>query len=269
MQVLLPGLPRVHSEGRPLMAVLRIILNGLIMLAEAGAAAAIAWAGYRYPFYFAAGTAGIAFLLGARLEVLRLRNELPFYFGAGALGRGLLIPLVGFLEAFLKAILAAVAALFTFSGTNTDRLLWVAVVFALTVYAGSSLLRLLSIKLGAIPERWGFFRLGAPLGLMFSAGIAVLVAAAVIAQPTVSDIGWKIIWEMPAKPSVEQVSELFFQLKQAFDDFIVALLSSVMERDWARIVAIIISVNVLTGFVASIYAAVISAAVRWAEERLP
>jgi len=37
---------------------------------------------------------------------------------------------------------------------------------------------------------------------------------------SVGDIGWTMVWEMPAKPSVEQVSELLFQLKQAFDDFV-------------------------------------------------
>jgi hypothetical protein len=65
------------------------------------------------------------------------------------------------------------------------------------------------------------------------------------------------------------VSELFFQLKQAFDDFIVTLLRAVMSEEWARVVGIVVSVNVLTGFVAAVYAAVIAACVRAAEERLP
>jgi hypothetical protein len=84
----------------------------------------------------------------------------------------------------------------------------------------------------------------------------------------VSDIGWKIVWELPDKPSVEQVSELFFQLKQAFDDFIVTLLSTVFERDVARVLAIAVSVNVLAGFVAALWAAVIAGCVREAEQTL-
>lgn len=257
-----------HGPARPMIA-LRILLNGLIMLAEIALIAAVAWAGYTRPFSFAAATAGLAFVLGLGLEVARLRNELPFYFGPGRVGRGVLAPFVGFFEALFKGVLAGVAALFTFSGTNADRLYWIALVFGLTVYAGSSVLRVLSLKLDARPMRWGFFRLGPPLGLLFSAGVTVLAAAALIQSASVSEIGWKIIWEMPAKPSVEQVSELFFQIKQAFDDFIVALLSAVMSERWARIVAVLVSVNVLTGFVASIYAAVIASLVRWAEERLP
>jgi hypothetical protein len=55
---------------------------------------------------------------------------------------------------------------------------------------------------------------------------------------------------------------LFFRLKQAFDDFVVTLLSAYLNPTWARAVGIIISVNVLAGFVASLYAAVIAGIVR-------
>lgn len=251
------------------MAVLRVLLNGLIMLAELAAVAAVAWAGYRYPFLFAAMTAGLAFLVGLRLEVARLRNELPFYFGAAGSGRGLLVPLVGFGEALFKSIMAGIAALFTFSGTDVDRLFWVAALFGLAVFAGSSVLRLLSIRLAAIPSRWGFFRLGPPLGLLFSLGLTVLASLAILPQTSLSDLGWKIVWDMPPRPSLEEVSELFFQIKQVFDDFIVTLLSGVMTQSAARVAGIFISVNVLAGFVASLYSALIATLVRWAEERLP
>lgn len=252
------------------MVVLRVLLNGLIMLAELAAVAGVAWAGLHHPFLFAALTAGVSFVLGLRLEAARLRNELPFYFDIGLTPlRFIFVPLVGLVEALMKAVLAGLAALFTFSGTDQSRLFWVAVLFGLTVFAGSSVLRVLSIKAAAHPSRWGYFRLGAPLGLLFSAGLAILAATSVIPPASLSDIGWKIVWELPEKPTLEQVSELFFQLKQAFDDFIVTLLSTVMAREWGRVLGVLASVNVLAGFVASVYAAVIAAFVRGAEERLP
>jgi len=250
------------------MVVFRILTNALIMAAEAAAVVVIAAAGFYYPFHFAAATALIGFALGLNLEAKRLRNELPFYFRNRAATTFVLVPVVGLVEALFKGLLAGLAAVFTFSGTDPDRLYWVAVVFGLTVYAGGSLLRALSIQFDAYPSRWGYFRLAPPLGLMFSAGIATLVAYGLIASQTVSDIGWRIVWELPQKPSVSQVSELFFQLKQAFDDFIVTMLATVMEKDWARLIGVAISVNVLTGFVASVYAALVAAAVRWAEDTL-
>jgi hypothetical protein len=251
------------------MIVLRILLNGLIMAAEITAVVAVAMAGYLYPFAFAAVTAFLTLMLGFRLEAARLRNELPFYFGGSVARTFFFVPFVGLVEATMKGVLAGLAALFTFSGTNSDRLFWVAVVFAVSVYAGAAILRYLSIKLDAVPARWGYFRLAPPLGLFFSAGVVGLGAYGLIEQASVSDIGWRLVWELPQKPSISQVSELFFQLKQAFDDFIVVLLTSVMDKEWARIVAIVVSVNVLSGFVASLYAAIIASAVRAAERHLP
>ena len=241
---------------------MRVILNLFLILFEIAACAAIAWFGLAHAVLFAAATGLLAFVLGLRLEVLRLRNELPFYFGPGNALRGLFVPIVGFGEALFKGLLAAVAALFTFSGTDQSRLFWVAVAFGLTIYAGAALLRFLSIRLDARPERWGFFRLGPPLGLLFSAAIALLAAYGLVPSPTVGDIGWSIVWEMPKIPTLEQASELFFRLKQAFDDFVVTLLSAYLNPTWARALGIIISVNVLAGFVASLYAAVIAGIVR-------
>lgn len=251
------------------MIVVRILLNGLIMAAEIAAVAAVAWLGYHHPFVFAALTAGLSFVLGLRLETKRLSFEIPFYFEGARGPRLALVALVGSLEAFMKAVLAGLAALFTFAGTDSDRLFWVAVVFGVTTFAGASALRGLSVSFRAQPWRWGYFRLAPPLGLAFSAGIAALAAAGILTTTSVGEIGWKLVWELPQKPSISQVSELFFQLKQAFDDFIVTLLVTVMREEWARLVAIVVSVNVLTGFVASVYATVIAAVVRTAEEGLP
>lgn len=251
------------------MIVIRILLNGVIMAAEIAAVVAVAWLGYHHPFHFAALTAGLSFVLGLRLETKRLAFELPFYFEGLRTPRLPLVILVGSVEALMKGVLAGLAALFTFAGTDSDRLHWVAIVFGITTYLGATALRSLSVSFRAQPWRWGYFRLAPPLGLVFSAGIATLAALGILASTSVGEIGWKLVWELPQKPSVNQVSELFFQLKQAFDDFIVTLLKTVMREEWARLVAIAVSVNVLTGFVASVYASVIAAVVRTAEEGLP
>ncbi len=250
------------------MIVLRILVNALIMAAEIAAVAGVAAFGYHHPFIFAGVTAALSFLIGLRLEVARLRYELPFYFGALVTPGVLLTGLVGFSEAALKGVLAGVAALFTFSGTDADRLFWVAVVFGVCIYAGASLLRLLSIRANALPMRWGYFRLAPLLGLMFSAGLALLAAVTVLPAASVGDIGWQILFNLPPHPSIEQVSELFFQIKQAFDDFIVTVLSVALNAQLAWLAGIVISVNVLSGFVSALYAALIAAGVRRAENAL-
>jgi hypothetical protein len=233
---------------------------------EIATVAAVAALGYHHPFLFAGLTAGLAFVLGLRLEVARLRYELPFYFGALVTPGVLLTGIVGFSEAVLKAVLAGVAALFTFSGTDADRLYWVAVLFAVSIYAGASLLRFLSIRADALPMRWGYFRLAPLLGLLFSAGIALFAATGVLSAASVGDLGWKIIFELPPSPSIAEASELLFQIKQAFDEFIVTLLGYGLDETLARLAGIVISVNVLSGFVSALYAALIASAVRRAEE---
>lgn len=250
------------------MIILRILANGVIMVAELAAAAGVAAVGYHHPFIFAGATAGLSFVIGLRLEVARLRYELPFYFGGLVRPSLLLTSAVGFVEALFKGVVAGVAALFTFSGTDPERLYWVAVVFAVCVYAGTTGLRLLNVRGEPLPLRWGYFRLAPVLGLMFSAGLALLAAAAVLPAASVGDIGWKIIFELPPKPSIEQVSELFFQIKQAFDDFIVSALGAVLDPLLARLAGIVISVNVLSGFVSALYAALIATGVRKAEDQL-
>jgi hypothetical protein len=251
------------------MAIVRIFVNGLIMAGELAAVAGIAAFAYFHPMLFAAVTAAASFLLGLRLEVARLRYELPFYFGGLVRRSAILTGLVGFTEAMFKGVLAGVAALFTFSGTDQHRLLWVAIVFGVCTYAGASLLRLLSVKAEGLPLRWGYFRLAPLLGLMFSAALALVSVTAVLPSASVGQIGWKIIFDLAPHPSIEQVSELLFQIKQAFDDFIVTALSALLDTSLARLIAIVVSVNVLSGFVSALYAALIAAVVRRAEEQLP
>src|SRR5688572_16108725 len=100
------------------MVFFRILANAVIMVVEVAAVIGIAMLAYFHPFVFAGVTAAISFLLGLRLEVARLRYELPFYFGGLAKRAAFLTALVGSGEAVFKGLLAGVAALFTFAGTN-------------------------------------------------------------------------------------------------------------------------------------------------------
>lgn len=242
---------------------LAIVLNGFIMLAEIAAVIAVAAFGYLYPAAFAGATALLALLLGLWLEHARLAHELPFYFDTEGRGRLALVWLVSISEAAIKALLAGVCALLTFSGTDQNRLFWVAIVFGGAIYAGAAISRRLSLSFRARPLRWGYFRLAVPLGLLFSLALSLLPA------PSFTDLGRQLIFDLPAKPSLGQASELLFVLKQKFDEIVAALLGWVVPAEAARLLGALVSVNVLTGFVASVYAVVIADAVRRAEERLP
>jgi hypothetical protein len=250
------------------MVVVRILVNALIMASELIAVAAVAWLGLHFPLHFAIGTAVLAFALGLALEHARLKHELPFYFGGSSPRAGLLVPFVALTSALVRAAVAGLVALLTFSGTDAQRLVWVAIVFGATLYLATSLLRLLTVRLEARPARWGYFRLGAPLGVMFSLGLAFAQAIGRVPTPGLTDLGRTILFDTPARPSLEQASELLFQLKLYIDSVIVTLLKTVMSVEWAQTLGLLLSVNVLTGFVVALYAVLIAEAVVKAEDVL-
>jgi hypothetical protein len=245
------------------MFLVRAFVNLLILAIEVGLIIAVAWLGYTFPLAFAGLTFVLALVAGTRLEVMRLSNEIGFYFDRPSAQPGLGLWLVAISEAMFKAVLAGVIALITFSGTDPNRLLWIAIAFGATVFAGSSLLRWMTNRFQARPGRWGYFRIAAPLGLLYSAMIAFLPA------PTYGKLGWDLLFNIASKPTLNQASEMLFLLKQKFDELCLALLKTVMAPELASVVAVLISVNMLTGFVAGLFAVMAAELVRGLEDRSP
>lgn len=247
------------------MILVRFLTNLAVLVVEVGLVAAVAWCGWQFPVWFALATGLAGFILGLGLERARLANELTFYLGGLVRPLSWLTGSVALGEAAVKGLLAGVAALITFSGTDPGRLWWIAVVFGGCLFTGSSLLRWLRLRFGVRGDRWGYFRLAPPLGLMFSAGVAGLVMLRMIPSANLSDLTRKLFLDTPNRPSLAQASELLFLFKQYFDQVIVSLLSAVMPPDWASAIGVVLSVNMLTGFVVAIYAVMIAEIVRWLE----
>jgi hypothetical protein len=151
--------------------------------------------------------------------------------------------------------------LLTFLGTDQDRLKWVAIIFAVCLFLGVQAVRPLMYRLKARPLRWGYFRLAAPLGLLFSAGLTFLPA------PGVTELAKRAAFDLPARPSMEQASEFLFLLKQSFDEIVVRMLSWVFDPAVAQGIGAIISVNMLSGFVLALYTVLIAEGVRKLEAR--
>lgn len=239
-----------------------IIYNAITMAIELAAIAGVAWLGFASPLVFAASTFLLALGFGIALEIARLKNEFPFYFDRPP-GRSLaIIAIAGAMEALVKAILAGVVGLLTFLGTDKERLLLVTIIFGVSLFLGVQVVRLLSERFRAKPLRWGYFRLAAPLGLMFSAGLTLLPA------PGITELARRAAFDMPQRPSMEQASEFLFLLKQSFDEIVVRMLSWVFDPSIAQGIGAVVSVNMLSGFVLALYAVLIAAGVRSLESRL-
>ena len=241
---------------------MHILFNGLMMALELAAICAVAWVGFTAPLLFAGGTALLALGVGAALEIARLKYEFPFYFDRPP-GRSMfLIAAVGSLEAVTKAILAGVVGLLTFLGTDHERLTWVAVIFAVSLFLGVQGVRVLMYRLKARPLRWGYFRLAAPLGLLFSAGLTFLPA------PGITELAKRAAFDLPSKPTMEQASEFLFLLKQSFDEIVVRMLSWVFDPALAQAIGALVSVNMLSGFVLALYAVLIAEGIRTLETQM-
>ena len=137
------------------MLLLRILHNAFAIVVEIALVIAIAWLGYSWPLGFAVMTAVVSLVLGLYLEIARVTFELPFYFKRVGRGRRLAARLVAAGEACLKAMVAGLVGLLTFLGTDQERLLTVAVLFAVVTFAGAGILRRLAISFEAVPSRWG------------------------------------------------------------------------------------------------------------------
>ncbi|MEL7049407.1 MAG: hypothetical protein AAFO75_10685 [Pseudomonadota bacterium] len=251
------------------MVILRIIVNALIMAGEVAAIVGIAWLSVHFPLYFAALTALLAFMIGLYLDYARLSHEFPFYFRSDKPKFLAGLRVVAFFDSALKGLAAGLIALLTVSGTDTDRTFLLAVVFGIATYFGVSVLRRLSISLGARSERWGFFRLAVPMGLTYSSGVALLAGLGYIKVPTLYDLGKQIVFDTPEQPGIDALSDLLFNLQQYIDSVVATLLNTIMSAEYAQVVSLIVSVNVLTGFIIAVYAVAITMVVQAIEKVRP
>ncbi len=239
---------------------MRVLRNSLIVAVELALVAGVGWLAWRLPLVFTAMTLALALGLGLRLEMARIAHEMPFYFEHTSRFGAALRVLIGSGEAILKALLAGGIALITFSGTDPGRLMAIAAIFAVLVLVGSMALRRASLSFGMKPARWGYFRMGAPLGLLVSFAMGFFPA------PTTGAIAWRALFDLPQRPSLAQLGETLFQVRLWADDMIVRVLGVWLGTDGAKLAGLVISSNVLTGFLVALYAVAISEVVRVMEE---
>lgn len=95
------------------------------------------------------------------------------------------------------------------------------------------------------------------------------MALSFLPHPSMTDVGRRLIFETPARPSLAQASELLFMLKQKFDDIVVSVLGLYLPPDVAKVAGLLVSVNMLTGFAIAVFAVAIADMVRRMEERVP
>ncbi|MEM7775072.1 MAG: hypothetical protein AAF732_05640 [Pseudomonadota bacterium] len=233
---------------------MRIFVNILAFAVEVALIVGFAYIGAHAPEAFALLTIGVALTAAISLEYARFAHEIPFYFGEALSGIGRAAARVWTTsEALFKSAVAGFVALLTFSGTNPDRLYWTAILFAICVFVGTTLLLRLKLSWGMLAVRWGYFRLSLPLGILYSAGVYALTQAGKLPSAGFGDVAYDATFNLARNPSVADASEFLFKLTQATDGLIAALLGTVIPADYVPAVQIVASTNILPGFVLAVY----------------
>ena len=237
--------------------ILRIILNILGLAAELALIACVAWLALTYPWWLAGLTTALIVIFGGVLEWARQRHEDAVYFGDRNRFRLLLVGLTGIGEGLVKALAAGVAVMLTFAGNDSERIQVLVIIFAACLFLGTGLLRRGFYMYGMRPLRWGYFRLAVPLGIVFSAGVQGATALGFLVVPSLQSIAGSLVFDLPQRPSVEQLSDLAFKIRQTVDALVTDVAGSVLGEIYAPVVAVLVSVDVLIGFALAVYVIVI------------
>ena len=237
---------------------MQVLVNLFVLLVELGLVAGASALAYYHPIVFAGVTAVLILVFGVYLEWQRLRHELGFFFDDHRPARIVFVSIAAVLETCVKAVAAGGASILAFAGNDRERLLVVAVVFAISLFAGTGMLRRSYYSFGVRPMRWGYFRLAVPLGVLFSLGMYAALQFELISVRSVRELAGVLVFDLPEHPSLAQLSELAFNVKQTIDALVVDLAAQLLGPSFAWIAGIVLSVNVLTGFALAIYVVLIS-----------
>lgn len=237
---------------------MHVLRNILVLCVEIAAIAGVAWLGSTAPLIFAALTVVLVLSVGAYLEWLRLRHEFPFFLEGGRGGNTILITGAAFVEVVVKSAMAGVAAILTFASGDGERQLVIVALFAICLFAGTGLIRRGHLQWGVRRMRWGYFRLAVPLGVLFSLLLQGAVQLELITIPSLQSLAGTLVFDLPAKPSIAQLTDLVFNVRQTIDALITDTVARLLPPALIPVVTILVSLNLLTGFVLAIYAVLIA-----------
>ena len=184
-----------------------------------------------------------------KLELDRNTHEIGFYTEAG-LSKSVRrwFVLYAGVEVVVRSAICSILAVLLFSGTEALRINLLAVVFVACVFLGFYLLRVLQRLSSIDVTRWGYVRLSVLLGIVFS------VLSTCVPGIEVGEIAWKTSKNLMMTLNFKEFAELLYGVVQKVDLFLGWLLQALLGRLIGSLVSLVISVNVLFGFVVFLYA---------------
>lgn len=218
--------------------------------------------GVNFPKILGMITFVASFIVFLQIELERNSHELTFY-KAGLISNTTKRWLMAYsiAEVLGRSMIFAVLSILLFSGTNALRITLLAVLFIICVIVGyyclSTLKRVTTIDVA----RLGYARLSVLLGILFS------IISAGITGIEVSEITWKTLKSLMQSPDIDGVAELLFGVVQKVNEYLAWLLRALLGRILGSIVSLMISINVLFGFVVLVYSLLLMRLIELREEK--
>lgn len=202
-----------------------------------------------FSIFFGVLTFCISLLVLGRAEFEKNVHELAFYV------RGELPTLFktwfryyGWAEVFVKSIVLGIMSIFLFSGTDGIRILSLAFLVSLCTVFGYFVLRFVENHAHIDVTRWGYVRFSVVLGLIFS------VLCSSVPGIGKFSLSWQVVRSMGGREfSFEEISELMYSLTYEINGLISKMLHQILGDLLGGFLSVIISVNVIYGFVIVVY----------------
>lgn len=201
-----------------------------------------------YPRLFGLATFSVSMVIFGRLEYERNHHEMSYY-TLGEIPSPIKKWLLSYsaLEVVGRSIIFGVLTVFIFSGTNVTRIKILALLFIATILSGYYCLSFLQRRAYIDVARWGYIKLSVLLGVVFS-----ILSAAVPGMP-ITDIVLNAAKGKLRLHTFDEFAELFYGLLYQLNSFITSILQALFGEWLGLFLSLIISVNVVYGFVVLLY----------------
>lgn len=152
-----------------------------------------------------------------------------------------------FVEVIVRSAIFGILAVLLFSGTDNIRINILALLFTASILAGYYCLRFIQRFAYIDAVRWGYIKLSVVLGVIFS------ILSATVPGMKITDIVLNTARGTLRQPSFDEFAELLYGLLSQLNSFITNTLQILFGDFLGWCFSLIISVNVIYGFVVLVY----------------
>jgi hypothetical protein len=208
--------------------------------------------GIQYPRIFGLVTFAASIVFFGRLEFDRNTHDLNFYI-AGEISNSFRrwVKTYAVLEVIGRSAIISVLSILLFSGTDSWRIWLLAILFVSGVFVGRHFLGIASRFTSVSVIRWGYVRLSILIGIPFS------ILSGLVPGMSVREVTWTSLDTLVRGPDIDKAAEIIFGTFQVVNQFIEWLLQGLLGTFLGWIVSLMISVNVLFGFVIVLYSLIL------------